>query len=77
MDAENFGTAAWNPLQDEVCRECSILPLCAGGCPQRFLQRDPTLGEDFRPCPTWKFQLEAKVKSWAADRGVFPVEHET
>lgn len=31
---------AWDPYSDKKCRECSILPLCNGGCPLNELSKD-------------------------------------
>jgi uncharacterized protein len=33
--------AGWNPVSDAACRECSILPLCMGGCPYLRLHGAP------------------------------------
>ena len=28
----------YDPTQSEECRECSILPFCMGGCPDRYFK---------------------------------------
>jgi uncharacterized protein len=35
-------------FQEEACRQCAVLPQCAGGCPhKRLFQSDTCQGEDF------------------------------
>lgn len=42
-----------NPLTDKICAQCSILPICGGGCPnERSLCED-----NQRPCPAEKYKL--------------------
>jgi len=28
----------YNPLENNECRECNVLPLCMGGCPDHIIQ---------------------------------------
>jgi len=46
---------AWNPLEKEECVECSVLPLCHGGCPFEAM-KDPSLRRG--ACEDTKFNLE-------------------
>jgi uncharacterized protein len=43
---------AWDPLADENCRECRVLPICMGGCP--YLKLNEIAGAG---CSTWKYVL--------------------
>jgi uncharacterized protein len=45
----------WNPFRNESCRECSVLPLCMGGCPHRIVFRKERQENN---CDSWKFNLE-------------------
>lgn len=29
-----FNNLSYNPVHDTECRECKLLPICAGGCPK-------------------------------------------
>jgi len=44
----------FNPFEDEICRECNILPLCLGGCPMKRADRGLTRDE---LCDSWKYNL--------------------
>jgi uncharacterized protein len=43
---------AWDPLADETCRECRVLPICMGGCPYLHLNNIAGAG-----CSTWRYVL--------------------
>lgn len=45
----------WNPLKNESCRECEVLPLCMGGCPHRIIFREEKSENN---CDSWKYNLE-------------------
>ncbi|UCB53551.1 MAG: SPASM domain-containing protein [Candidatus Zixiibacteriota bacterium] len=45
----------WNPLKNDNCRECEVLPLCMGGCPHRIIFREE---ESENNCDSWKYNLE-------------------
>lgn len=42
----------WNPLADEQCRDCRLLPICMGGCPHQRIRH----GVD-TDCSTWRYNL--------------------
>ncbi len=46
----------WSPFSFEKCRECSYLPICAGGCPYNGQRA----GEPV--CDRWKYVLEDYIK---------------
>ncbi|HPJ29789.1 MAG TPA: TIGR04463 family radical SAM/SPASM RiPP maturase [Methanothrix sp.] len=48
----------WNPFQDPRCKECKILPNCAGGCAYKFLYPDDAKGEGSAlPCISWRYNI--------------------
>lgn len=51
----NFtGLFNFSPFQDKTCTECSVLPICMGGCPDRRRKGELVSGE---ACETWKHNL--------------------
>ncbi|MCL2137414.1 MAG: SPASM domain-containing protein [Coriobacteriia bacterium] len=46
----------WSPFEHEKCIECSILPICMGGCPFNGMSQggDPE-------CEKWKYNIEAAL----------------
>jgi uncharacterized protein len=54
--ANNEEWLAWDPFEKKECVDCSILPLCMGGCPynaKRF-----TKSQDKGHCASWKYHLQ-------------------
>ena len=52
----------WSPFDEALCRDCVILPNCAGSCAHKFLNPGQTLGEAAAlPCPSWKFNLHERL----------------
>ncbi len=47
------------PFDDPVCRECEILPICGGGCPN---ERANCAGEE-RPCPAEKYKINEIIST--------------
>jgi uncharacterized protein len=62
----NF-TAMFNfsPFQDKTCTECSVLPICMGGCPDRRRKGELVSGE---ACETWKHNLGPMLEIIALSR---------
>ncbi|MEM1314595.1 MAG: SPASM domain-containing protein [Pseudomonadota bacterium] len=61
----------WSPFKNAVCRECPILPSCAGACAFKFVHPDQTQGEGGAlPCPSWKFNLAERMFLRAEKLGV-------
>ncbi len=48
----------FDPLHDESCRSCEILPICMGGCPARRVDRKMQ-GEEL--CDSWKHNLNSML----------------
>jgi uncharacterized protein len=47
----------WDPFEVEKCRQCKILPICAGGCPYKILQD----GEN-ENCIDFKYNLQEMLR---------------
>ena len=55
----------FDPFEDDMCRECHLLPICLGGCPaRRFEQR--VKREDL--CDSWKHNLQPMLEIIARSR---------
>lgn len=53
---------AWTPFANDTCRNCKILPNCAGGCAYKFLHATETRGEAaVLPCPSWKYNIKERL----------------
>jgi uncharacterized protein len=62
---------AWTPLDNPVCRECKILPICSGMCAFKFVHAEQTHGEaGILPCPSWKFNFNERIFLRAEKMGV-------
>ena len=47
----------WNksiPTNDSWCKSCKFLPVCGGGCPQKWMEKTPA-------CPSFKFNIEDRL----------------
>ena len=55
----------FDPFDDETCRNCSILPVCLGGCPARR-SRSGVAHEQV--CDTWKHNLKPMLEIIAMAR---------
>jgi len=52
----------WTPFDNPICRECKILPSCAGACAFKFVHSDQGAGEAGKlPCPSWKFNIGERL----------------
>lgn len=52
----------WDPFTDAVCRDCSLLPLCAGRCADLFPEDAASRPDDgTRPCPPAKHDLRERL----------------
>lgn len=53
----------WSPLEEQACRECSILPVCLGECPYRFRFKENYSGNSAKNlCPSIKYNIDNKLK---------------
>ncbi|QOR35742.1 radical SAM protein [Clostridium sp. 'deep sea'] len=62
---EEFNLALYNkymlhmPVDDEVCSECKLLPICMGGCPYHKISKND------KKCSEYKYSLEEYLKDTA------------
>lgn len=61
LENNYFRWQGWTPFRDE-CTECSILPLCMGGCPYKSLYPEEVGSIEHNSCTYWKFNLERMLK---------------
>ncbi|MDE1461793.1 radical SAM/SPASM domain-containing protein [Spartinivicinus poritis] len=58
----------WSPFDNPVCSNCSILPMCGGFCPHRYVYYGS--GDDNAlPCPDWKWNTAEYLFSRAKSLG--------
>lgn len=63
---ENFQRLfAFDPFEDEKCRDCTILPICMGGCPAR---RAEGVASGDQLCDSWKHNLQPMLEIIARER---------
>ncbi len=52
----------WTPFDNNTCRNCKLLPNCAGACAYKFVHADTTRGEAaVLPCPSWKYNIKERL----------------
>ena len=62
---EDFNLALYNkymlhmPVDDEVCSQCKLLPICMGGCPYHKITKND------KKCSEYKYSLEEYLKDTA------------
>ena len=65
----------WSPFKNDTCRNCKIIPNCAGACAHKFVNNDVTKGEaGSLPCPSWKFNISERLLLRAEKLGVITQE---
>lgn len=53
---------SWNPLKDNTCLRCKLLPSCAGACGFKSLYREQTMGEAAElPCVSWRYNINERL----------------
>lgn len=56
----------WSPFAETECRQCRLLPVCAGACGHKFLYPDQAMGEGGKlPCISWRYNIEERLQLWA------------
>ncbi len=61
----------WTPFDNETCRNCKILPNCAGACAYKFVHAEDTRGEAaVLPCPSWKYNIKERLLHRAVGKGL-------
>lgn len=65
----------WTPFANESCRNCRILPNCAGSCAFKFVHASDTRGEQATlPCPSWKYNLKERLVLRAIGMGAITAD---
>jgi uncharacterized protein len=60
----------WSPFENKTCRNCKILPNCAGACAYKFIHAEDTRGEAaVLPCPSWKYNIKERLLQRAVALG--------
>lgn len=60
----------WTPFENATCKNCKILPNCAGSCAYKFIHAADTRGEAaVLPCPSWKYNIKERLLQRAIGRG--------
>ena len=69
MPAEQLARwRAWLPWKNHSeCAECSLFPICQGGCPFNTLNASQVPVTEL-PCPDWRFSLEWKLCLWTESK---------
>jgi uncharacterized protein len=66
---------SWSPFQYENCRNCKVMPVCAGFCPYKFIHTEHTHDEaGSLPCPSIKFNINERMFKSAVERGLLSPE---
>jgi uncharacterized protein len=65
----------WTPFDNDSCRNCRILPNCAGACAYKFVHAGDTRGEAATlPCPSWKYNIKERLLLRAEKMGALTAE---
>jgi uncharacterized protein len=65
----------WSPFQNDSCRNCKLLPNCAGACAYKFIHSEDTRGEAATlPCPSWKYNIKERLLFRAEKMGAITAE---
>ncbi|XXX72208.1 radical SAM protein [Sorangium sp. So ce134] len=60
---------SFDPFSHQTCRNCKILPNCAGFCAHKFINATETVGEASLPCPSLKYSIHEKLVHKAVAEG--------
>lgn len=65
----------WTPFENDTCRNCKILPNCAGACAYKFIHSEDTRGEAaVLPCPSWKYNIKERLLLRAVKMGAITLD---
>lgn len=65
----------WTPFNNDTCRNCKLLPNCAGACAYKFVHSDDTRGEAaVLPCPSWKYNINERLLLRAVKMGAITLD---
>lgn len=65
----------WTPFNNDTCRNCKILPNCAGACAYKFIHSEDTRGEAaVLPCPSWKYNIKERLLLRAVKMGAITLD---
>jgi uncharacterized protein len=60
----------WTPFENATCKNCKIIPNCAGSCAYKFIHAEETRGEAAAlPCPSWKYNIKERLVARAIGKG--------
>ena len=60
--SEEYDKYKFNPLEDEECRTCSVLPLCLGGCKQsNNFDKEGYAGKKYHGCLSVRWSLPERI----------------
>ena len=52
----------WTPFENHTCKNCKLLPNCAGACAYKFIHAESTRSEAaVLPCPSWKYNIKERL----------------
>ena len=69
-NALNIKWLEWTPFDNHTCKNCKLLPNCAGACAYKFIHSETTRGEAaVLPCPSWKYNIKERLVQRAVAKG--------
>lgn len=68
-DERHMKWLRWSPFEVEECKTCSILPICTGACPLKFVHPGQVTGAASLPCVSWKHNIKDMLLLYAVANG--------
>lgn len=56
---------SYSPFEKKECLNCSVLPICMGGCPYRSIYKSKFSPQQRNTCSFWKYNLKDRMKFYA------------
>jgi uncharacterized protein len=53
---------SYSPFEKKGCLDCSVLPMCMGGCPYRSIYGGQFSPQQRNTCSLWKYNIEDRMK---------------